>query len=74
MSIKAAMMHNNIFVPGAGDIRKELSAVDNGSVRGTKMELEDQLVYLTLPLRNSTATVRVGIPLSNFAYLLFNKD
>lgn len=74
MKIKQAELHDTIFVPSIGEIRKQLSSTDTGLNKGTGMSLEAGLVYLSLPQKNGNQMITVVVPVTNFKYLLPEKE
>lgn len=75
----SATMHENIFVKGAGDVKKELSSVDVNGAHGIKMTLDEPFVVLEVPERNagggySGRVITVPVPITNFKSLVLGKD
>ncbi len=69
VKLKSAMMHANIFYPGVGEIKKELSSTHDGLNKEVSMTLLNDLVRIDI--KNKVGTVvPVLVPLSNFAYLV----
>ncbi len=68
-----AVTHTNLFVPGLGEIRKELSNVDNGTHKSVDMLLDGDFVVLTTK-NKAGAPVTIAVPLSNFSHLVLARE
>ncbi len=68
-------MHENSFYPGVGEIKKELSAVDNGLNRGIKMTIDEPWIILEVPDKANKNRVHVvPVPISNFKHVVLAKE
>ncbi len=71
MKISYAVLHENIFVPEAGNINKTLVSQGTPQAKGTPMELRDDgFVELTVPIPNSKRTKKVLVPPTSFTHLV----
>jgi hypothetical protein len=71
--LKLATMHSNIFIPGVGDIRKELSNTDDGVNKAVQLVIDEPFVILTLKNKVGTA-ITVPVPLVNFSHMVLAKE
>ncbi len=72
--ISRALMHDSVFLPGPGEIKKELSTVSSGIERGVKMTLLDSgLVLLEVRDEKTKTIYELLVPVTNFKYLLKSK-
>lgn len=70
--IKKAQMHAGFFIPGPGDIKKDLDSRDTSTSRGVPMQLDGNFVMLKLYDKvNAKVGYELAVPLSNFAYVIF---
>jgi hypothetical protein len=68
-AVKAALMHNNIFFPGIGEIKKELNTADTQTQKGIKMTVSEP--FVVLEIKDKVNTIKeVAVPLTNFSYLV----
>jgi hypothetical protein len=68
-----AVMHQNIFYPGIGDIRKELSCEDTGLSRGVKMTIDEPFVLVETKTKAGQA-VTIPVPITNFSHLVLARE
>ncbi len=73
-SLKAAYMHDNAFLPGLGEIKKELVIGANGNNKVTKLTIDEPFVIVEI---FGTATRRnyvFPVPVTNFKILLADEQ
>lgn len=68
----AATMHTNIFYPGMGEIRKELSAVGSGLSRGVKMTIDEPFIVVEAVGKDGQSYT-IPVPITNFSHLVLGK-
>jgi len=71
--LRLATMHANMFIPGVGDIRKELSSVDDGINKAVGMTIDEPFVVVTLKDKGGNA-LTVPVPLTNFSHMVLAKE
>lgn len=69
-TVKSATMHANIFYPGVGEIRKELSNVDSGLTPAIKMTLDEPFLVLETKGKAGNKPVTILVPITNLASLV----
>jgi hypothetical protein len=71
--VKLATMHANMFIPGVGDIRKELSSTDDGINKAVGMVIDEPFVVVTLKDKGGNV-LTVPVPLTNFSHMVLVKE
>jgi len=71
--LKLATMHANMFIPGVGDIRKELSSVDDGINKAVHMIIDEPFVLVSLKDKGGN-TLTVPVPLTNFSHMVLARE
>ncbi len=73
-TVIAATMHENIFIPQVGDIRKELSNKDSATCKKVNMTISEPFLILRFESAVSRRTYTVPVPLTNFRYLVLESE
>lgn len=68
--IKYAVLHETMFYPEYGEIRKELGSTSNATNKAVRMTLDGSLVNLVLEHPRTKANIEVLVPVSNFKLLV----
>jgi len=71
--LRLATMHANMFIPGVGDIRKELSSVDDGINKAVQMTIDEPFVVVNLKDKGGN-TLTVPVPLTNFSHMVLARE
>ncbi len=64
-----ASMHNGIFIPGIGEIKKEVSTTSTGS-KVKSLTIDEPFLILEVLEDKSRRIYTVPVPLTNFASLV----
>lgn len=71
--LKLATMHANMFIPGVGDIRKELSSVDDGINKAVVMTIDEPFIVVQLKNKAGSEMI-VPVPITNFTHMVLAKE
>lgn len=71
-NVLAASLHENLFVPGVGEIRKELSSTASGLNKAIKMTIDEPFLLLEIEAPQARRTFTISVPLSNFKHILID--
>lgn len=71
--IKAAL-ESNIFLPGIGDINKEVTSQNNALSRAIDMTLEGDFVVMKIKSKTTGAEAELLVPTRRFTYLSVEKE
>lgn len=69
----SATMHQNIFFPGIGEIKKELTSVFNGMNKTVDLVVDEPFVIIGVKDKGNK-TISIPVPLTNFSHLVLSDD
>lgn len=72
--IKYAVLHETMFYPEYGEIRKELGSTSNATNKAVKMSLDGSLVTLVLEHPRTKQLIEVLVPTTNFKLLVASAE
>jgi hypothetical protein len=67
-----ASMHENMFVNGIGEIKKELSSMDTAGTKGVKMTIDEPFLNLEIFSPRANKNFLIAVPLTNFKRLVLS--
>jgi hypothetical protein len=70
----AATMHSNIFYPGLGELKKELSSTPNGLSKPVKMTIDEPFLILEVDDARTKRLYTIPVPLTNFSHMVLAKE
>lgn len=73
-TVLAAALAEGIFIPGFGDIKKELTSSANAMSNEIKMTVEDDYVVLHLKNKVKGGKSDVLVPIASFKYIILDKE
>lgn len=72
--IKKAALEANMFLPGVGEISKELSSQTNAVSKAIDMHMEGDYVVLKIRNKSTHAEAELLVPISRFTYISLEKE
>lgn len=72
--VLSAALEADLFIPGLGSIRKELTSDANALTNAIKMTLEEPFVVLECRRKDSGNIMVVPVPINRFVYLVLDKQ
>ncbi len=70
---KSGHMHDGVFLPGVGDIRKELVVGSTGERQVKSLVIQEPFVVVTLYSTTTRRDYIMPVPISNFKYLVLSE-
>lgn len=67
--LQAATMHQNIFFPNVGEIKKELTNVDSGLNKAVDMVIDEPFILVTTK-NKANKPVIIPVPITNFTHMV----